>query len=151
MSRIIRGIMTLNLIKLSVGSESLQDLVDWQKLCLKNMKAKGKTPELIHVTRQMPKRAEELLAGGSIYWVIKGWIVGRQKLIELRPMKKNGIPHCGIIYDKKMIPVDLRPRKAFQGWRYLEGKDAPPDSAARGKGDTLPESLRQELITLGLL
>lgn len=143
--------MSLHLIKLSVGSESLQDLVDWQKQYLKALKDRGRTPELIHVTRQTPTRAEELLAGGSIYWVVKGWIVGRQKLLELRPIKRDGIVYCGIVHDKKMIPVEGRQRKAFQGWRYLDGKDAPPDSGPRAEGDDLPESLRRELRALGLL
>lgn len=142
--------MALHLIKLSVGSESFADLRDWQKGCLRDMKAKGKKPELIHVTRQMPKKAEELVEGGSIYWVVKGWIVGRQKILELRPMKRGGIPHCGIVYDKKLVPVQWQSRRAFQGWRYLEEKDAPKDRAA-GDGDDLPEKLRQELAELGLL
>jgi hypothetical protein len=142
--------MTLHLIKLSVGSESFEDLGDWQKARLKDMKAKGRKPELVHVTRQMPKRAAELLDGGSIFWVVKGWIVARQKILELRPMKRDGVPHCGIVFDKKVVPVQWRQRRAFQGWRYLEAKDAPPD---RGDGgfDDLPEALRQELAALGLV
>ncbi|MEZ0261380.1 MAG: DUF1489 family protein [Alphaproteobacteria bacterium] len=142
--------MKLHLIKLSVGSESLADLKEWQGLRLKDMKAKGRTPELVHVTRQMPKRADELLDGGSIFWVVKGWIVARQKLLELRPMKRDGVPHCGIVYDKKVIPVQWRQRRAFQGWRYLEGKDAPRDRAEGGLDD-LPEDVRLELAALGLL
>lgn len=143
--------MPLHIIKLSVGSESFKDLQQWQKLRLKDMKAKGKTPELVHITRQMPKRAEEVLDGGSIYWVVKGWIVGRQKLLELRPMKRDGVPHCGLVYDKKLIPVHPRQRRAFQGWRYLEAKDAPPDHAAGDINEGLPESLRLELAALGLV
>ncbi|MEZ0224989.1 MAG: DUF1489 family protein [Alphaproteobacteria bacterium] len=144
--------MSLHLIKLSVGSESLADLGAWQKQRLKDMKAKGKRPELIHITRQMPKHADELLDGGSIYWVVKGWIVARQRLIELRPMKRDGVPHCGIIYDKKVIPVQWRQRRAFQGWRYLTAKDAPPDrKGAQSGDDELPEALRRELAALGLL
>lgn len=142
--------MTLHLIKLSVGSESFDDLGAWQKARLKDMKAKGKKPELVHVTRQMPKRATELLDGGSIFWVVKGWIVARQKLLELRPMKRDGVPHCGIVFDKKVVPVQWRQRRAFQGWRYLEGKDAPPDRSDGGFDD-LPEALRQELAALGLV
>jgi hypothetical protein len=142
--------MTLHLIKLSVGPESFDDLGDWQKARLKDMKAKGKKPELVHVTRQMPKRAAELLDGGSIFWVVKGWIVARQKILELRPMKRDGVPHCGIVFDKKVVPVQWRQRRAFQGWRYLEAKDAPPDRSDGGFDD-LPEALRQELAALGLV
>ena len=142
--------MPLHIIKLSVGSDSLDDLAHWQKQRLKALKDAGKKPELIHVTRQTPKRAEEVLDGGCIFWVVKGWIVARQKLLELRPLKRDGVPHCGLVYDKKIIPVQWQQRRAFQGWRYLEPKDAPPD---RHKGDTdaLPPELRQELMALGLM
>jgi hypothetical protein len=80
----------LHLIKLCVGVDSLQELADWQKKRLKEKRAKGQKPELIHVTRQTPKRADELLDGGSLYWVIRGQIMARQALIELRDVKKNG-------------------------------------------------------------
>jgi hypothetical protein len=143
--------MPLHLIKLSVGSESLADLGAWQKERLKAMKAAGKKPELIHITRHTPKRADEVLNGGSIYWVVKGWIVARQKLLEFREMKRDGIPHCGLVYDKKVIPVQWRQHRAFQGWRYLTAKDAPPDRDTRDGSDELPEYLRQELAALGLL
>lgn len=143
--------MTLHLIKLSVGTENMADLAAWQKARLKDMKAKGKTPELIHVTRQMPKRADELLDGGSIYWVINGWVVARQKLVELREMKVKGVPHCGLVLGKKLVPVEPRQRRAFQGWRYLDAKDAPKDAGAAARGNDLPLALRQELAMLGLL
>jgi hypothetical protein len=81
---------------------------------------------------------------------VKGWIVARQKLLELRELKRDGIPHCGIVYDKKVIPVQWRQRRAFQGWRYLEGKDAPRDRSESGLDD-LPEDVRLELAALGLL
>ena len=141
----------LHLIKLCVGCDSLQDLAAWQKQRLKEKKAKGQKPDLIHVTRQMPKRAAELLDGGSLYWVIKGQIAARQALLELREVKKDGVPHCGLVYRKELVPVRPRPRSAFQGWRYLEPGDAPPDLTI-AKGDkNLPESLRRELAALGLL
>jgi hypothetical protein len=141
----------LHLIKLCVGCDSLQELADWQKQRLKEKKAKGQKAELVHVTRQMPKRAEELLAGGSLFWVIKGQIAARQRLLELRQLKKDGVPHCGLVYHKELVPVRPRPRSAFQGWRYLPPDDAPPD-LTMAKGDkNLPESLRRELAALGLL
>ena len=143
--------MPLHLIKLSVGSKSLKHLGQWQKKRLKDLEEAGKKPELIHVTRHMPKRADEILDGGSIYWVIKGWVVARQKIIELRPIKSDGVPHCGIVYDKKAVPVQWRQHRAFQGWRYLAAKDAPPDRDPRSNDDALPEALRQELALLGLL
>ena len=141
----------LHLIKLCVGCDSLSDLAGWQKQRLKEKRAKGQKPELVHVTRQTPKRADELLAGGSLYWVIKGQIAARQKLKELRPMTVKGVPHCGLVYDKQLIPVRPRPRSAFQGWRYFEPADAPPDLAAAAGDKKLPEALRRELAVLGLL
>src|ERR1700759_4950092 len=119
----------LHLIKLCVGVDSLQELADWQKKRLKEKRAKGQKPELIHITRQTPKRADEVLDGGSLYWVIKGQIMARQRLLELRDVTKNGVPHCGLVYAKARVPVRPRPRRAFQGWRYFEAKDAPPDIA----------------------
>ncbi len=141
----------LHLIKLAVGVESLDDLMAWQKKRLAEKKKKGQKPELIHVTRQTPKKAEGLLDGGSLYWVIKGQIAARQKLVELRPVKKQGVPHCGLVYDKKVIPVMRRPRAAFQGWRYLDAADAPADIAEAKGAKGLPPALQQELSALGLL
>lgn len=143
--------MTLHLIKLSVGSDSFHDLEAWQKQRLKDMKRQGQKPELIHVTRQTPKRADEILDGGSIYWVVKGVIVARQKMIELRPMMKEGVPHCGLVHDKELIHVRWQPRRAFQGWRYLDPKEAPPDVSRAYDISDLPDDLRHELAALGFL
>jgi hypothetical protein len=144
------GDMTIHLIKLSVGTDDLADLAAWQKHRLQEMKQQGKKPELIHVTRHRPKLAEEVLDGGSIYWVVKGWIVARQKLLELRPLTRAGVPYCGLVYEKKLVRVRWQPRRAFQGWRYLEPKDAPVDDDSSG-GEGLTEELRRELMALGLL
>ncbi len=143
--------MPLHIIKLCVGCDSLSELAAWQKKRLKEQRAKGRTPELIHVTRMTPKRADEVLDGGSLYWVIKGQIAARQKLLALREVKKNGIPHCGLVYDKALVPVVARPRRAFQGWRYLQAADAPPDLARTKGARDMPEALQRELAALGLL
>lgn len=135
--------MPMHLIKLSVGPDSLADLVAWQKQRLRQ------GGELMHITRNTPKRAEEVVGGGSIYWVIKGWLVARQKMLELRPLVRDGVPHCGLIYDAEMIRVIPRKHRPFQGWRYLDPKDAPRD-LAKGEED-LPDDMRRELATLGLL
>lgn len=143
--------MVLHLIKLSVGSENYEHMAAWQKQRLKDLKAAGKKPELIHVTRQTPKRAEDILSGGSIYWVVKGGIVARQKILELRPMTREGIVCCGIVYDSELIPVKFQPRRAFQGWRYLNVEDAPADRLLGDNDDEMPEEMRRELELLGLL
>jgi hypothetical protein len=144
--------MPLHIVKLCVGCDSLADLAAWQKKRLKDQRARGKKkPELVHVTRMTPKRAGEVLDGGSLYWVIKGQIAARQKLLAIREVKKNGIPHCGLVYHKELVAVAPRPRRAFQGWRYLEDADAPPDLALRKGALSLPEALRRELAVLGLL
>ena len=146
--------MPLHLIKLSVGTDSIEDLEDWIKLKLKEKKKRGeKKPERIHTTRMMPKRAEEILDGGSIYWVIKGEILCRERVLAIRPIvDKEGIGRCRIVLDCKPVLVEPRPYRAFQGWRYLAPDDAPRDldRAAPGARD-MPEDLRRELRSLGLL
>jgi hypothetical protein len=138
--------MPLHLIKLSVGTDSVADLESWIKLKLKERKAKGQKPERVHTTRMVPKRAEELLDGGSIYWVIKGQIMCRERI------RSDGIGRCKLVLDPKCIPVEPRPRQAFQGWRYLEDKEAPRDLAKAAPGAAaMPEAMRRELRELGLL
>ena len=147
----IRARVTLHLIKLCVGADSISDLADWQKKRACERKKNGGPGEIMHITRMTPKRADELLNGGSLYWVIKGQIAARQKLLAFRDVKKNGVPHCGLVYDKALVPVVARPRRAFQGWRYLEDKDVPPDLAQTKGAKDLPEKLQRELAALGLL
>jgi len=96
---------------------------------------------------------DELLAGGSLYWVIKGIVTVRQKLMDLREGKKpDGTPCCLLILDRKLVPVRPVPRRAFQGWRYLADKDAPRDLTRIGQGlRAMPEEMRRELRDLGLI
>lgn len=141
--------MTLNLLKLAVGAESLADLTSWVKEKAKAARAKGKKPEIIHLTRQTPKREDDVLDGGSLYWVIKGVIAARMPIIALRPSVKQGVPACAIVMAPKVIAVAGRPHRPFQGWRYLAAKDAPPD--LKGSDRKIPEALRAELASLGLL
>ena len=99
----------------------------------------------------VPKRREEILAGGSLYWVIKGHVALRQKLLDIRPfVDKEGIGRCHLVYDKNLVLVSPRPRRPFQGWRYLAAKEAPPD-IGKGSAAGLPDKLRRELAALGLL
>ena len=144
--------MTLHLIKLCVGADSIEDLAEWQAKRVKEQKKKGvKKPELMHVTRMTPKKKDEILDGGSLYWVIKGQIAVRQKIVDLRPVTKNGTPHCGIVYTPELVPVARRHCRAFQGWRYFDPKDAPADIRGRKGAASLPEALQKELVELGLL
>lgn len=145
--------MPLHLIKLCVGCDSVKDLKEWIAKKLKEKKKRGQKPEHIHTTRMVPKRAEELLAGGSLHWVIRGEIMCRQRLLDIRPfVDKDGIGRCRLVLDPKLVLVEPRPFRAFQGWRYLADKDAPRDldRAAPGAAD-MPERMRRELRELGLL
>lgn len=145
--------MNLHLIKLCVGIDSIAHLDERQKYRLAQAAAKGGAGELRHRTRQMPRRRDELLDGGSIYWVIKGVIQVRQRLLDLREVRcDDGIRRCDIILEPRLVPTRPRPRRAFQGWRYLSGEDAPQDLDLSAAGvDELPEKMRSELIELGLL
>jgi hypothetical protein len=145
--------MALNLIKLCVGCDSVRDLEDWIKQKLKDKRKRGEKPEHIHRTRMVPKRADELIDGGSLYWVIRGEIMCRQRIRAVRPFRdKDGVGRCGIVLEPKVVLVAPRPFRAFQGWRYLAVQDAPRDldKAAPGAA-AMPENLRRELRELGLM
>ena len=145
--------MPLHLLKLCVGCDSVQDLEDWIKQRLKEKKKKGEKPEHIHTTRMVPKRADELVDGGSLYWVIRGEILCRERLIAIRPFTdKDGIGRCRLVMDGKLHLVQPRPFRAFQGWRYLAAKDAPTDLDRAAPGArNMPEQMRRELRELGPL
>lgn len=145
--------MALHLIKLCVGVDSIEELADWQRSRIAEQKKAGRAPRISHTTFQTPKREAELLDGGSLYWVIKGSVQVRQRLIGFEEGKKaDGRPACRILLDPVLVPVRPVPRRAFQGWRYLEAADAPPDLARGDKGIAdLPPKLRRELAALGLL
>lgn len=145
--------MALHLIKLCVGCDSVKELKDWIRERLRDKKKRGLPREHIHTTRMMPKRADELLDGGSLYWVIRGEVACRQRLLKLRPVvDKEGIGRCQLVLEPKVVVVHPRGYRAFQGWRYLEAKDAPPDLERSAPGSVLmPETMRRELRELGLL
>ncbi|MCX8133844.1 MAG: DUF1489 domain-containing protein [Roseococcus sp.] len=133
----------LHLIKLSVGVRDVAHLRAIQE------RRAAEEPPLRHQTRMMPKRREELLAGGSLYWVIGGFVQLRQRLLDIIEDRwDDGTPCCGLVLDPELIPVAARAQKAFQGWRYLAAEDAPPDldaaPAARGV-ERLPPALRAAL------
>jgi hypothetical protein len=145
--------MSIHLIKLCVGIESVSHLSERQRFRLKQAKAESRIGELFHRTRQMPRRGEELLDGGSIYWVIKGVVLVRQKVLDLREVRgDDGIKRCDVILDHQLVPTRPHPRRAFQGWRYLSLEDAPKDLGLSGSDiDELPEKMRYELVELGLI
>ena len=145
--------MPLHLIKLAVGCESVRDLKGRVAERMKTAKQKGLPRHHIHITRMVPKRGEELLAGGSLYWVIKGEIAAREKIIAIEPFRdSDGIGRCRLVMQPKVIAVMQRPMRGFQGWRYLADGDVPPDLGSVGAGvAAMPEPLRRELRDLGLL
>lgn len=143
--------MTVHLVKLCVGANSVGDLAGWvEKRSADNERARrGRIHE--HVTRMHPRREAALLDDGSIYWVIKGVILARQRLIGFeRREGADGIQRCAILIDPPLVLTEPQSRRAFQGWRYLSAMDAPPD-AKQGPGKNPPTELAIELAELGLL
>ncbi len=145
--------MALNLIKLCVGCDSIKELEAWIRERLKERRKRGESREHVHTTRMVPKRADALLSGGSLYWVIRGQVMCRQALKDVQPfVDKEGVGRCRLVLAPKVVPVEPRPWRAFQGWRYLEAKDAPRDLDRAAPGAAaMPETLRRELRDLGLL
>jgi hypothetical protein len=144
----------MHLIKLCVGVDSLEQLAAWQAMRLEKFALAGASRELIHRTRHTPRQAEAVLKSGSLYWVIKGSIKARQKILELREeTDAEGRTLCGIVLGHGLMATRPQPRRAFQGWRYLHPDDAPLDlGPAHGadEGD-IPAAMRAELAALSLL
>ena len=145
--------MPLHLVKLCVGADSIADLEGWIAGRLAAARARKLEPVHAHVTRMAPRRAGELLDGGSLFWVIKGQIAARQTLLGVTPfVDADGVGRCRLTLEPIVAPVVPVPRRPFQGWRYLEHADAPPDlSGIRDDRAVMPEPLRRELRGLGLL
>ena len=142
--------MTVHLLKLCVGVDSVEHLVELRQGRPLHRAVDG-APCNSHVTRFMPKRAEELLDGGSLYWVIKGFIQVRQKIIGFEPVKTDQGIKCRILLDPQLVRTESQPRRPHQGWRYLEPKDAPRDLPHGAQAADLPAELRSELQELGLI
>lgn len=138
----------VNLLKLCVGSDRVEDLIAWQD----SHRAQWAGGRPVHVTRMWPKRADEILNGGSLYWVFKGVILARQRILGLEErVGGDGIARCAIVLDAEVIRTEGAPRRPFQGWRYLAQDDAPRDlSKGRAREETLPASLAQALAEIGL-
>ena len=140
--------MALNIIKLCVGAESVEDLLDWQSQN-RDRWAPG-TAE--HVTRMWPKRADEVLDGGSLYWVVKGAILCRQRILALEERRgSDGVARCALVMDAEVIRTEAAPRRPFQGWRYLAASESPRDlPKGRAADDALPPELARALAEIGL-
>jgi hypothetical protein len=139
--------MALHLIKLAVGVDDLSQLRRVQK---ERRRERGR---YVFYTRHLPRRREEILDGGSIYWVIKGYVRARERILEFIPVvEEDGERYCLVRYDPRLVETVWQPRRPFQGWRYLLPGDAPPDRAGRGASeDDLPPRMAEELRALGLL
>ncbi len=140
---------TVNLVKLSVGSETLESLAAWQ--ASRPAQTADGLPR--HVTRMWPKREAEILNGGSIYWVVKGVILCRQRVLRLdEVIGSDGIRRCAIVSDPALIRVTPTPKRPFQGWRYLQPGDAPADLPEhRQTEDALPPTLQSALADIGVM
>lgn len=145
--------MALHLLKLCVGCDSIADLEGWITESLALFRRLGQAEEQVHTTRMVPKRIDEILDGGSLYWVIKGQLACRQRITDIRPFTDGeGIGRCHLVLEPVVTPVEPRPCRPFQGWRYLK-QDAAPRDLGAGGGDivAMPEELRRELRQLGLI
>lgn len=140
---------SVHLIKLSVGSDSVESRMQWQA----SAQAKGPDGLPRHVTRMWPKRAGELLNGGSIYWVIQGLVQCRQRILRLDEVTRaDGIRRCAIVLDPEVIRTTTAPKRPFQGWRYLPAGDAPADlPKTRQSEEPLPAELSAALADIGVI
>src|SRR5215207_6658893 len=144
--------MPLHLIKLCVGCDSIAELEAWIEENALHHRRLGRPYEQTHTTRMVPKRIAEIVGGGSLYWVIKGQISCRQRLVAIRPFTDgDGIGRCRLVLEPVVIAVEPRPCRPFQGWRYFAETAAPRDIDRAGEGfAAMPESLRRQLVELGL-
>ncbi|MBN2630266.1 MAG: DUF1489 domain-containing protein [Rhodobacteraceae bacterium] len=138
----------VHILKLCVGADSVEDLLNWQE----SQRARWPKGRAVHVTRMWPKRSDEVLNGGSLYWVIKGVILARQRIVGLEQVDGgDGISRCALVLDAEVTRTQAAPRRPFQGWRYLDPKDAPPDlMRGREHEEALPPGLAEAMAEFGL-
>ena len=137
----------LHLLKLCVGAEGPEDLKAWQDT------RADRWGGVVHVTRMWPRREAELLEGGSLYWVMKGSVACRQKIMALEEVRgEDGVRRCAIVMERPIIRTSPSPRRAFQGWPYPAAEDAPRDIGELGdETDDLPDEMRRALAEIGVL
>ncbi len=144
--------MALHLLKLCVGIDSPEQLEEHVLQRLARLRSQGEPVEVTHTTRMIPRRKAELLDGGSLYWVIRGSIQVRQRLLDIRPFRDEaGIRRCHLVLESAWVQTMSQPRRPFQGWRYLGPDDAPADLAGGATDQNMPATLRRELAEMGLL
>jgi hypothetical protein len=138
----------LNILKLCVGATSVEDLLQWQA----SQRHHWPPGCAVHVTRMWPKREAEVTGGGSLYWVIKGIVLARQRILRLEEYNgQDGIRRCALVLDAEVIRTEAAPRRPFQGWRYLDAADAPRDlPKGRALEQALPQALALALAEIGL-
>lgn len=143
--------MPLHLIKLCVGIDTVAELEAW--IAEKRRRSGATIADHAHVTRMVPKRADDLLDGGSLFWVIRGQLTCRQSLRAIVPFRdQGGVGRCRLVMAPDVVPVQPRPVRPFQGWRYLEAERAPSDLGRHAEAVArMPEGMRRELAELGLL
>ncbi len=135
--------MALHLIKLCVGVDAVEELAAWRR----ERRAQGHDA-IVH-TRQTPKRAEEVLDGGSLYWVVKGVVRCRQAILDVRCIEDGLKTRCEILLEDAIVCTEPLPRRAFQGWRYFEPREAPRDLDL-GAAPDLPSDFAAELRSIGV-
>ncbi|WP_114394216.1 DUF1489 family protein [Oleisolibacter albus] len=140
--------MTLHLLRLAVGADSLEAMRAWRAEHQIDWQGRPVVPTY---TRRPPSRQAELLQGGCIYWVVKGFIRCRQRFIGFDTVDdSDGTSYCRMLMDPELVETDAVPKRPFQGWRYLKPEDAPADLGEGRGGGALPEHLLAELRALGL-
>jgi hypothetical protein len=152
--------MTVHIVKLCVGVDSIEQLTTFQANRRARAEARGEPAENVHRTRNRPRRDAEVLDGGSIYWIIKGFIRVRQPIVRLDELYDDvEAKRCGLVLGPELVRTELHARRPHQGWRYLEAKDAAPDLSEHLQAgqwnpaahDGPPPEMAAELRALGLI
>lgn len=144
--------MPLHILKLCVGRDTIADLEAEIAARLAMLRIAKQPVEQVHTTRMVPKRVDEILDGGSLYWVIKGQVAARQRILGIRPFTDGGgVGRCHIVLEPIVAPVIPRPCRPFQGWRYLDDATKPRDIDRVAGAAEMPEALRHALSELCLL
>lgn len=142
--------MTVHVLKLAVGADSLDHMKAW---AVRGAAPGPKGRPAVRITTRMaPKRVDDILAGGSLYWVIKGSVAARQRILAIEPFDDaSGVQRHHIVLDTEVVPVRPRPCRAFQGWRYLRPEDAPLDIVLSDVDAAIPAAMRRDLQELCLI